>query len=33
MLTVMSGMDLHMISWNMRWVWLGFGWVVDVDVY
>jgi hypothetical protein len=22
MLTVMSGMDPHMISWNMRWVWL-----------
>jgi hypothetical protein len=25
MLTVMSGMDAHMISWNPRWVW--FGWV------
>jgi hypothetical protein len=23
MLTVMSGMDPHMISWNLRWVWLG----------
>jgi hypothetical protein len=22
MLTVMSGMDPHMISWNLRWVWL-----------
>jgi hypothetical protein len=21
-LTVMSGMDPHMISWNLRWVWL-----------
>jgi hypothetical protein len=21
MLTVMSGMDPHMISWNLRWVW------------
>jgi hypothetical protein len=20
--TVMSGMDPHMISWNLRWVWL-----------
>jgi hypothetical protein len=28
-LTVMSGMDPHMISWNLRWVW--FGWVVEVD--
>jgi hypothetical protein len=26
-LTVMSGMDLHMISWNLRWVWFGLvGW-------
>ena len=23
MLTVMSGMDPHMISWNLRWVWFG----------
>jgi hypothetical protein len=23
-LMVMSGMDPHMISWNLRWVW--FGW-------
>jgi hypothetical protein len=22
MLTVMSDMDPHMISWNLRWVWL-----------
>jgi hypothetical protein len=29
-LTVMSGMDPHMISWNLRWVWLG--WLVDVDL-
>jgi hypothetical protein len=27
MLTVMSGMDPHMIRWNLRWVWLGLvGW-------
>jgi hypothetical protein len=26
-LTVMSGMDPHMISWDLRWVWL----VVEVD--
>ena len=25
-LMVMSGMDPHMISWNLRWVWIGFGW-------
>jgi hypothetical protein len=31
-LTVMSGMDPHMISWNLRWVWfVWFGWVVEVD--
>jgi hypothetical protein len=31
-LMVMSGMDPHMISWNLRWVWFGwFGWVVEVD--
>jgi hypothetical protein len=28
-LTVMSGMDPHMISWNLRLVW--FGWLVEVD--
>jgi hypothetical protein len=27
--TIMSGMDPHMISWNLRWVW--FVWVVEVD--
>jgi hypothetical protein len=33
-LTVMSGMDPHMISWNLRWVWFGlvwFGWLVEVN--
>jgi hypothetical protein len=25
-LTVMSGMDPHMIRWNLRWVWIGSGW-------
>jgi hypothetical protein len=25
-LTVMSGKDPHMISWNLRWVWLGLVW-------
>jgi hypothetical protein len=28
-LTVMSAMDPHMISWNLRWVW--FVWLVKVD--
>jgi hypothetical protein len=28
-LMVMSGMDPHMISWNLKWVW--FGWLVEVD--
>jgi hypothetical protein len=29
----MSGMDPHMISWNMRWVWFGLvGWFVEVDL-
>jgi hypothetical protein len=23
MLTIMSGMDPHMIGWNLRWVWFG----------
>jgi hypothetical protein len=35
MLMVMSGMDPHMIRWNLRWVWFGlvwFGWVVEVDL-
>jgi hypothetical protein len=30
-LTVMSGMDPHMIRWNLRWVWLG--WFVEVDLF
>jgi hypothetical protein len=33
-LTVMSGMDPHMICWNLRWVWVWFGlvgWFVEVD--
>jgi hypothetical protein len=31
-LMVMSGMDPHMISWNLRWVWfVWFGWLVEVD--
>jgi hypothetical protein len=29
MLTNISGMYPHMISWNLRWVW--FGWLVKVD--
>jgi hypothetical protein len=38
MLTVMSGMDPHMIGWNLRWVWIGFGlvwlgWFVEVDLF
>jgi hypothetical protein len=28
-LMVMSGMDPHMIRWNLRGVW--FGWLVEVD--
>jgi hypothetical protein len=28
-LTVMSGMNPHIISWTLRWVW--FGWLVEVD--
>jgi hypothetical protein len=32
-LTVTSGMDPHMISWNLRWVWLvWFHWFVEVDL-
>jgi hypothetical protein len=34
-LMVMSGMDPHMIRWNLRWVldrvWLG--WFVEVDLF
>jgi hypothetical protein len=29
MLMVMSGMDPHMISGNLGWVWLSLGWVVS----
>jgi hypothetical protein len=30
-LTVMSGMDPHMIRWNLRWDWfVWFGWLVEV---
>jgi hypothetical protein len=35
-LTVMSGMDPHMIRWNLRWVGLGLvwlGWSVKVDLF
>jgi hypothetical protein len=32
-LTVMSSMDPHMISWNLRWVWfVWIGWIVEVDL-
>jgi hypothetical protein len=32
-LTVMSGMDPHMIRWNLRCVWLDLvGWFVEVDL-
>jgi hypothetical protein len=32
-LTVMSGMDPHMIRWNLRWVCFGLvGWFVEVDL-
>jgi hypothetical protein len=31
-LMVMSGMDPHMVRWNLRWVWFGLvGWFVEVD--
>jgi hypothetical protein len=33
-LTVMSSMDPHMISWNLRWDWFGlvwFGWLVGLS--
>jgi hypothetical protein len=31
-LTVMSGMDPHMISWSLKWVWfVWFGWLVEVN--
>jgi hypothetical protein len=31
-LTVMSGMDPHMISWNQRLVWFGLVWLGFVEV-
>jgi hypothetical protein len=31
-LTVMSGMDPHMISWNLRWVWFGLVGLVEVGL-
>jgi hypothetical protein len=33
MLTVMSGMDPHMISWNLRWVWFGLDGFVKVGFF
>jgi hypothetical protein len=30
-LTVMSGMDPHMIRWNLRWVWFGLVWLVGLS--
>jgi hypothetical protein len=27
-LTIMSDMDSHMISWNLRWDWIGVVWLV-----
>jgi hypothetical protein len=32
MLTVMSGMNPHMIRWNLRWVWFGLVGFVEVDL-
>jgi hypothetical protein len=32
MLTVMSGMDPHIISWNLRWVWFGWESLVSLIV-
>jgi hypothetical protein len=32
-LMVMSGMDPHMISWNLRWVWFGFVGFVEVGFF
>jgi hypothetical protein len=32
-LMVMSGMDPHMIRWNLRWIWFGLvGWFVEADL-
>jgi hypothetical protein len=33
MLTLMSGMDPHMISWNLRWVWFGLVGFVEVGFF
>jgi hypothetical protein len=30
-LTVMSGMDPHMIRWNLRWDWFGLVWLVGLS--
>jgi hypothetical protein len=30
---VMSGMDPHMISWNLRWVWFGLVGFVKVGLF
>jgi hypothetical protein len=27
----MSGMDPHMIRWNLRWVWFGLVWLVGLS--
>jgi hypothetical protein len=32
-LMVMSGMDPHMISWNLRWVWFGLVGFVEVGFF
>jgi hypothetical protein len=32
-LTLMSGMDPHMISWNLRWVWFGLVGFVEVGFF
>jgi hypothetical protein len=33
MLTIMSGMDPHMITWNLRWVWFGLVGFVEVGFF
>jgi hypothetical protein len=32
-LTIMSGMDPHIISWNLRWVWFGLVGFVEVGFF
>jgi hypothetical protein len=32
-LMVMSGMDPHMISWNLRWIWFGLVGFVEVGFF